>query len=70
MKTFTTNPKVCAALKRLKVGVVVDDSDLYQPGDERQADYLGLVDLFNTPGLTPIGHGVSAVVYRVGQCQS
>jgi hypothetical protein len=70
LKSFTTNPKVCAALKRLKVGVVVDDSDLYQPGDERQADYLGLVDLFNTPGLTPIGHGVSAVVYRVGHCQS
>jgi len=70
LKSFTTNPKVCAALKRLKVGVVVDDFDLYQPNDERQADYLGLVDLNNTPGLTPIGHGASVVIYRVGSCQS
>ena len=70
LKSFTTNPKVCAALKRLKVGVVVDDIDLYQPHDERQADYLGLVGLSATPGLTPIGHGATVVIYRVGSCQS
>ncbi len=70
LKTFTTDPTVCAAMKRLKVGAVVDDSDLYQPGDIRQGDYAGLVNLAGTPGLTVIGSGVSAVVYRVGQCQS
>jgi hypothetical protein len=69
-KSFVTDPQVCAALKRLKVAVVVDDFDRFFPNDKRQANYSGLVDLNNTPGLTPIGHGVSAVVYRVGRCQS
>jgi len=69
-KFFTTDPQVCAALKRLKVAVVVDDYDRFFATDKRQAGYSGLVNLNNTPGLTPIGHGVSAVIYRVGHCQS
>jgi hypothetical protein len=69
-KFFTTDRQVCAALKRLKVAVVVDDYDRFFATDKRQAGYTGLVDLNNTPGLTPIGHGVSAVIYRVGHCQS
>jgi hypothetical protein len=69
-KSFTTDPHVCAALKRLKVGAVVDDLDQFRVTDESRAHYAGLVDLYNTPGLTPIGHGVSAVIYRVGACRS
>ena len=69
-KFFTTDRQVCAALKRLKVAVVVDDYDRFFATDKRQAGYSGLVNLNNTPGLTPIGHGVSAVIYRVGHCQS
>jgi len=69
-KSFTTDPAVCAALKRLKVGVVVDDSDRFQANDDRQASYSGLVNLNGTPGLTPIGRGVTAVIYRVGPCKS
>jgi len=69
-KSFTTDPLVCAAVKRLKVGVVVDDTDRFQATDERQSSYSGLVDLQFTPGLTPIGQGATVVVYRVGQCQS
>jgi hypothetical protein len=61
---------VCAALKRLKVGAVVDDSDRYQAADERQASYSGLVNLQTTPGLTPIGRSASVVIYRVGNCKS
>jgi hypothetical protein len=68
-KSFTTNPQVCAALKRLKVGAVVDDFDRFWVTDERQSNYSGLVDLYNTPGLTPIGYGASAVIYRVGDCK-
>jgi hypothetical protein len=67
-KSFTTDPTVCAALKRLKVGAVIDDRDRYQTADERQSSYLGLVDLQDTPGLTPLGRGASVVVYRVGDC--
>jgi hypothetical protein len=69
-KSFTTDPQVCAAVKRLKVGVVVDDFDRYGATDERQASYSGLVDLYDTPGLTPIGYGASVVIYRVGACKS
>jgi len=69
-KTFTTDPKVCAAVKRLKVGAVVDDQDRVWVNDNRQANYSGLVNLFDTPGLTPIGYGSSVVVYRVGSCRS
>ncbi|MEO8557341.1 MAG: DUF6541 family protein, partial [Actinomycetota bacterium] len=42
-KSFTTDPLVCAALKRLKVGAVVDDFDRFRVTDERQASYSGLV---------------------------
>jgi hypothetical protein len=69
-KSFTTDPQVCAALKRLKVGVVVDDFDLFWPTDARQSSYSGLLDLYHTPGLTPIGYGASTVIYRVGDCRS
>ena len=69
-KSFTTNRAVCAALKRLKVGAVVDDQDLFWVTDKRQANYAGLVKLFKTPGLTPIGYGSSIVIYRVGACRS
>jgi hypothetical protein len=50
--------------------VVVDDFDRYGAADERQASYSGLVDLYDTPGLTPIGYGASVVIYRVGACKS
>jgi hypothetical protein len=69
-KSFTTNPKVCAALKRLKVGAVVDDQDLFFPNDKRQGTYSGLVNLYSTPGLTAIGYGSSVTIYRVGGCRS
>jgi hypothetical protein len=69
-KSFTTNPEVCAAVKRLKVGAVVDDFDRMFVTDDRQSSYAGLVDLYDTPGLTPIGYGASAVIYRVGDCKS
>jgi len=69
-KFFTTDPAVCAALKRLKVGAIVDDSDRFQAADDRQSSYSGLVNLSGTPGLTPIGEGLTAVIYRVGDCKS
>ena len=69
-KSFTTDPAVCAALKRLKVAVVVDDFDTFWPTDTRQQNYSGLLNLSDTPGLTPIGYGASVTIYRVGPCQS
>jgi hypothetical protein len=69
-RSFTTDRAVCAALKRLKVGAVVDDSDRFQANDERQLSYSGLVHLSHTPGLTVLGKGQTAVVYRVGDCKS
>jgi Family of unknown function (DUF6541) len=69
-KSFMTDPAVCAALKRLKVGAVVDDFDRFWPNDARQGDYSGLLDLYDTPGLTPIGYSSSATIYRVAACKS
>ena len=69
-KSFTTNPLVCAAVKRLKIGAVVDDQDRFWVTDKRQANYTGLVNLFDTPGLTPISYGSSVTIYRVGSCRS
>ena len=69
-KSFTTDPQVCAAVKRLKIGAVVDDFDRFMVTDVRQSSYSGLVDLYDTPGLTPIGYGASVVIYRVGDCKS
>jgi len=69
-KSFMTDPQVCAAVKRLKVGAVVDDFDRMFVTDDRQSSYAGLVDLYDTPGLTPIGYGASTVIYRVGDCKS
>ena len=69
-KSFTMDPAVCAAVKRLKIGAVVDDFDRFWMTDTRQTEYSGLVDLYDTPGLTPIGYGASATIYRVGDCKS
>jgi hypothetical protein len=69
-KSFMTDPAVCAALKRLKVGAVVDDFDRFWPNDARQANYSGLVNLYDTPGLTPIGYSSSTTIYRVADCKS
>jgi len=69
-KSFMIDPAVCAALKRLKVGAVIDDFDRFWPNDARQTDYVGLVNLYDTPGLTPIGYASSATIYRVADCKS
>ncbi len=69
-RSFTTDPQVCAAVKRLNVGVVIDDSDRIFESDERQSSYAGLVNLSAVAGLTPIGHGATVVIYRVGDCRA
>jgi hypothetical protein len=38
--------------------------------DPRQVNYEGLINLYDTPGLTAIGYGSSVVIYRVGACKS
>jgi hypothetical protein len=69
LKSFMTDPAVCAALKRLNVGAVVDDFDLFWPGDIRQGTYSGLLNLYDTPGLTPIDYGASVTIYKVADCK-
>jgi hypothetical protein len=67
-KSFTTDPQVCAALKRLRVGAVVDDSDRVTATKSQQATYSDLIDLGSTPGLAPIARGATVVIYRLGSC--
>lgn len=70
-KDFTSDPRVCAAVKRLKIGVVVEDTHLlWQGTDNRTKDYPGLTNLSGVPGLTLIGKGDTATAYAVGGCRS
>ncbi|HET7399933.1 MAG TPA: DUF6541 family protein [Intrasporangium sp.] len=69
-KDFTTDPRVCAAVKALHVGVVVEDSDLLWQHDPRTRTYPGLTGLAGVPGLTRIGTGDTATAWAVGDCRS
>lgn len=70
-KDFTTDPAVCAAVKKLDIGIVVEDSHLFWADrDNRTRSYPGLTDLSGVPGLTPIGSGGTAKAWKVGACRS
>lgn len=69
-RDFTTDPAVCAAVHRLKVAVVVGDSQIFWRNLDRDAHYLGFDDLDSAPGLTLIDEGGTARAYRVGACRS
>ena len=67
---FTTDPAVCRAVKSLRIGIVVDDSQKFDPvvSQARIAQYPGLDHLQRTRGLTLLGRSATASVYRVGDC--
>lgn len=71
-KDFRTDPAVCAAVKRLKVGAVVEDTQLLwkDGGDPRPLKYPGLTGLDNVAGLTVLGRADTTTAYSVGDCRS
>ncbi len=69
-KEIGTDPRVCAAAQRLRVGYAVEDSRTFWPYDRRSQGYPGLDGLQSRPGLTEIGREGTVSVYRVEPCRS
>jgi hypothetical protein len=60
-------PAVCAAVRRLDVGYVIDGTIEFWKGDPRQARYPGL-EVSGHPGFAPVAHGGRLTLYRVTAC--
>lgn len=66
---YRSNPQVCAAVKRLGIGVVLSGPRFFMETRGRQGWYPAFDSVATIPGLTPIDSGGGAVAYRVGSCQ-
>lgn len=69
-RDFTTDPRVCAAVQRLHVAVVVTNSSRFWASDPRSSSYPGFDDLDGVAGLTLIERQGTAAAYRVGACHA
>ncbi|MGN6721589.1 MAG: DUF6541 family protein [Marmoricola sp.] len=69
-KLYTVNPKVCAAVKRLKIGVIVSGPHFFMETRGQYRRYAGFTDITAIPGLTPIDSGGGATAYRIANCRS
>lgn len=67
---YRTDPMVCAAVKRLRIAVVVTGHHFFMETPARRAWYAGFDNLAAIPGLTEIDSGGGATAYRVGNCRS
>ena len=63
----TERPAVCAAVRRLNVGYVIDGSIAFWKGDRRQTRYPGL-EIEGHTGFAPEASGVRLTLYRVTAC--
>lgn len=61
---------VCAAVKRLKIAVVITGRHYFMENANRHRWFAGFDRLAHTPGLTKIDSGGGATAYRVGNCRS
>ncbi len=69
-RDFRQNPAVCAAVKRLNVGIVTSDKHIFDQSASSDP-YPGFADLGSVQGLTQIdSSGDGAVAYAVGSCSS
>ncbi|GAC1381179.1 MAG: hypothetical protein NVSMB48_08590 [Marmoricola sp.] len=66
---YRSNPQVCAAVKRLNIGVVISGPRYFMETPSRQIWYPAFDSVATIPGLTPIDSGGGAVAYRVGSCK-
>ncbi|MDR6861626.1 DUF6541 family protein [Phycicoccus sp. 3266] len=62
-----TDPGVCAAVRRLHVGYVLDGPSTFWPDDPRQDAYPGL-RVAGAPGFEPVATGGRLTLYRVTAC--
>lgn len=66
---YRSDPEVCAAVKRLAIGVVVSGPHFYMETPGRRSWYQAFDSVATIPGLTLIDSGGGAAAYRVGACQ-
>lgn len=69
-RDYRTDPAVCAAVKRLNIGVVVTGRHFFMENHNRRQWYRGFEKMASIPGLTLIDSGGGASAYRVGSCRS
>ncbi|HET8766817.1 MAG TPA: DUF6541 family protein [Pedococcus sp.] len=62
-----TDPGVCAAVRRLHVGYVLDGPSTFWPDDPRQGAYPGL-RVAGAPGFEPVATGGRLTLYRLTAC--
>ena len=62
-----SDPSVCAAVRRLHVGYVLDGPSTFWPGDPRQDEYPGL-RVAGAPGFVPVATGGRLTLYRLTAC--
>jgi hypothetical protein len=63
-----TDPGVCAAVRRLHVGYVLDGPSTFWPDDPRQDAYPGL-RVAGAPGFEPVATGGRLTLYRLTACE-
>lgn len=62
-----SNPAVCPAVRRLRLGYVLGGPVSFWKGDRRQASYRGL-DVSRASGFEPVAVGGRLTLYRVTAC--
>ncbi|AKT51627.1 DUF6541 family protein [Arsenicicoccus sp. oral taxon 190] len=62
------SPAVCAAVQRLHVGYVVEDTDRVWDNDPRYPAFAGLRELSDVAGLERIGRDGTVSIYRITGC--
>lgn len=67
---YRTDRSVCAAVKRLRIGVVIDGPHFIMETPAQLTRFSGFANFGSIPGLTAIAAGGGAVAYRVGPCAS
>lgn len=67
---YQSDPAVCAAVKRLRIAVVVTGQHFFMETANRLRWFGGFENMAAIPGLTPIDSGGGATAYRVGPCRS
>lgn len=67
---YQSDPAVCAAVKRLKIGVIVAGPRYFMETASRQAWYPAFDQVASISGLTVLDSGGGATAYRVGACKS
>ncbi|MGN6161473.1 MAG: DUF6541 family protein [Marmoricola sp.] len=67
---YQADPAVCAAVKRLKIGVVVTGDHFLMETPAQFRRYAGFENLAAIPGLTAIDSGGDATAFRVAPCHA